>query len=174
MSILLHQLVNLLGAMLLMLAFAMISQRRVLSLIQLFTMQGATLVLSTVVVGYVTNQHHLYLSAGLTFVLKVLLIPYLLRRVIDRLHIRWDIETLINIRVAKANLIIEEVASFESPRLSGASNLRTFRDGFRVLATIMRERLTRTRIDLAHVNVTRSAMVDIPGRLDRTPQSEAV
>lgn len=97
MSTLLTQFVNLLGAMLLMLAFAMISQRRVLSLIQLFTMQGATLVLATAVVGYVTHQHHLYLSAGLTFVLKVLLIPYVLRRVIDRLDIRWDVETLINI-----------------------------------------------------------------------------
>ena len=30
-------------------------------------MQGATLALATAVVGYVTDQHHLYLSAGLTF-----------------------------------------------------------------------------------------------------------
>ena len=97
MSTLLTQLVNLLGAVLLMLAFAMISQRRILSLIQLFSTQGVVLVLATALVGYVTNQHHLYLSAALTFVLKVLLIPYLLRRVIDRLQIRWDIETLINI-----------------------------------------------------------------------------
>jgi hydrogenase-4 component E len=97
MSTLLTQFVNLLGAVLLMLAFAMISQRRILSLIYLFTMQGATLALATAVVGYVTNQHHLYLSAGLTFLLKVLLIPQLLHRVIDRLGIRWDIETLINI-----------------------------------------------------------------------------
>ena len=97
MSVLLTQFVNLLGAVLLMLAFAMISQRRILSLIYLFTMQGATLALATAVVGYVTSQHHLYLSAGLTFLLKVLLIPTLLHRVIDRLGIRWDIETLINI-----------------------------------------------------------------------------
>jgi hydrogenase-4 component E len=97
MSVLLTQFVNLLGAVLLMLAFAMISQRRVLSLIYLFTMQGATLALATAAVGYVTNQHHLYLSAALTFLLKVLLIPYLLHRVIDRLGIRWDVETLINI-----------------------------------------------------------------------------
>ena len=97
MSTLLTQFVNLLGAVLLMLAFAMISQRRVLSLIYLFTMQGATLALATAVVGYVTNQHHLYLSAALTFLLKVLLIPFLLHRVIDRLGIRWDVETLINI-----------------------------------------------------------------------------
>jgi len=93
----LAQFVNLLGAVLLLLAFAMISQRRILSLIHLYTLQGATLVAATTVVGYVTQQPHLYLSAGLTFVLKVLLIPYLLHRVIDRLDVRWDIETLINI-----------------------------------------------------------------------------
>jgi hydrogenase-4 component E len=50
-----------------------------------------------VAVGYVTSQPHLYLSAALTFVLKVVLIPVLLRRIIGRLHIRWDVETLINI-----------------------------------------------------------------------------
>jgi hydrogenase-4 component E len=97
MSALLTQFVNLLGAMLLMLAFAMISQRRLVSLIHLFTMQGATLVLATAVVGYVTKQPHLYLSAGVTFALKVLLIPYLLHRVINRLGIRRDVETMINI-----------------------------------------------------------------------------
>ena len=97
MSVLLTQFVNLLGAVLLMLAFAMISQRRIVSLIHLFTLQGATLVLSTAVVGYVTHQPHLYVSAGITFLLKVLLIPYLLHRVIDQLGIHWDVETLINI-----------------------------------------------------------------------------
>lgn len=60
-------------------------------------MQGATLVAATVVVGYVTHQPHLYWSAGLTLILKVLLIPWLLHRVIDRLNVRWDVETLINI-----------------------------------------------------------------------------
>jgi hydrogenase-4 component E len=55
------------------------------------------LALATAVVGYVTTQPHLYLSAALTLVLKVLLIPYLLHRIIDRLQIRWDIERLINI-----------------------------------------------------------------------------
>jgi hydrogenase-4 component E len=90
MNALLTQFVNLLGALLLILAFAMIAQRRILSLIHLFTMQGATLVLATVVVGIVTDQAHLYLSAAVTFVLKVLLIPWLLHRVIVRLDIRWD------------------------------------------------------------------------------------
>lgn len=97
MSGLVAQLINLFAAIMLLLAFAMISQRRILSLIHLFTMQGATLVASTAVVGYVTQQPHLYVSAGLTLVLKVMLIPWILHRVIDRLNVRWDVETLINI-----------------------------------------------------------------------------
>ena len=44
MSRLVTQLINLLAAMLLLLAFAMISQRRILSLIHLFTLQGVALV----------------------------------------------------------------------------------------------------------------------------------
>lgn len=91
------QLINLFAALLLLLAFAMIAQRRILSLIHLFTLQGATLVAATALVGYVTGQPHLYISAGLTFALKVVLIPWLLHRVIDRLSVRWDVETLINI-----------------------------------------------------------------------------
>jgi hydrogenase-4 component E len=112
MTALLTQFVNLLGALLLILAFAMISQRRVLSLIHLFTMQGATLVLATSVVGYVTQQPHLYVSAAITLVLKVLLIPWLLHRVIDRLQVRWDVETLINIPTTMLIGILVVIFSF--------------------------------------------------------------
>jgi hydrogenase-4 component E len=97
MSDLATQSINLLGAVLLMLAFAMISQRRILSLIRLFTLQGAILVLSTLMVGYATGQAHLYASAAITLALKVALIPMLLHRVVSRLDIRSEVETLINI-----------------------------------------------------------------------------
>jgi hypothetical protein len=40
----------------------------------------------------------------------------------------------------KANLKIVEVPSFEYMRVHGQSNLRTFRDGWRVLKRIIRER----------------------------------
>src|SRR5207302_9232660 len=93
----LGQLVNLLAAFLLLLAFAMLSQRRVLTLINLFAWQGAALAASTLIVAYATGQAHLYFSAALTVALKVMLIPWVLHRLIDRLYVRWDIETLINI-----------------------------------------------------------------------------
>ncbi len=91
------QLVNLLAALLLLLSFAMLTQRRVLSLIHLFAWQGGALALSTAIVAYSTGQTHLYISAFLTLVLKVVFIPLALHWLIDRLNIRWDIETLINI-----------------------------------------------------------------------------
>jgi len=91
------QFVNLLAAFLLLLAFAMLAQRRVLTLIKLFAWQGATLTASTLIMAYATGQAHLYSSAALTLLLKVILIPWILHRLIDRLQIRWDIETLINI-----------------------------------------------------------------------------
>ncbi|WP_432564349.1 glycosyltransferase family 2 protein [Kineococcus sp. SYSU DK003] len=60
---------------------------------------------------------------------------------------RWgdgfEIETLINARVAKARLSICEVPSFEYPRLHGRSNLDTFRDGMRVLRALAVERWGR-------------------------------
>lgn len=59
---------------------------------------------------------------------------------------RWgdgfEIETLINTRVARSGLAVREVPSFESNRRYGTSNLHTFRDGFRVLVTILRERFS--------------------------------
>jgi hypothetical protein len=53
----------------------------------------------------------------------------------------FEVETLVNVRVAKAGLIIHEVPSFEHDRLSGSSNLRAVRDGSRVLRTIVHERI---------------------------------
>ena len=60
------QLINVLAALLLLLAFAMLAQRRVLTLINLFAAQGLALAVSTGIVAYATAQPHLYWSAGLT------------------------------------------------------------------------------------------------------------
>ena len=97
MNALISQLINLFASAMLILAFAMLSQRRILTLIHLFTLQGLAVVGATTVVAYMTHQHHLYYSAALTLILKVFLIPFLLHRLINRLNVKWDVETLINI-----------------------------------------------------------------------------
>ncbi|HTI14608.1 MAG TPA: glycosyltransferase family 2 protein [Dictyobacter sp.] len=52
----------------------------------------------------------------------------------------FEVETQISLRMCKSVLSIVEVPSMEHPRLYGQSNLRTFRDGWRVLRTILKER----------------------------------
>jgi glycosyltransferase involved in cell wall biosynthesis len=53
----------------------------------------------------------------------------------------FEVETLMTIRLARSNLKVVEVPSFEKNRLHGTSNLRAVRDGTRVLRTIAAERL---------------------------------
>ena len=91
------QLLNFCAALLLLLSFAMLSQRRVVNLVNLLAVQGSVLLLATLLLAVRTGQHHLYLSAGLTLGLKVILLPTLLHRLIRRLGVYWDAEPLLNI-----------------------------------------------------------------------------
>jgi glycosyltransferase involved in cell wall biosynthesis len=58
-------------------------------------------------------------------------------------EMRWgdgfEVETLINLRIARAGLRVVEVPSYEARRVFGTSNLNVVKDGFRVLRTIARE-----------------------------------
>ena len=51
----------------------------------------------------------------------------------------FEIETMLNVRAAKAALTVWEVPSFERPRISGESNLSAIRDGMRILRAIWQE-----------------------------------
>ena len=61
----------------------------------------------------------------------------------------FEVETVMNIRAAKAGLRIAEVPSHEHSRLYGVSNLRVLRDGWRIIKVIMRERFAK---DAGRVN----------------------
>lgn len=90
------QLINFCAAFLLLISFAMLSQRRVLTLVDLFALQGGTLFVSITVVAWSTGQYHLLFSAALTLVLKVVLLPLILHRLIRRLNAQWENESLLN------------------------------------------------------------------------------
>jgi hydrogenase-4 component E len=107
-----QQLINLFASLLLLISFAMLAQRRVLTLINLFAWQGLILAISAAVVAWTSHQHHLYYSAGLTLLLKVLVLPWLLHRLIRKLDIKWDVETLLNIPTTMLIGIILVVFAF--------------------------------------------------------------
>jgi hydrogenase-4 component E len=91
------QIINFLAAIMLLLSFAMLGQRRILSLLHLYTLQGLTLVSANLVLGFVTADTHLYISAMLTLVLKVGLIPWILYKLVQWLNVKTDVEPLLNI-----------------------------------------------------------------------------
>ncbi|MBU0499075.1 MAG: formate hydrogenlyase [Gammaproteobacteria bacterium] len=91
------QIVNLLAALLLLISFAMLSQRRIVGLVTLFAWQGLALAVSTGLVGWVTGQHHLYYSAGITLILKVIVMPWIFYALVKKLDVDRDVEPMINI-----------------------------------------------------------------------------
>ena len=91
------QLLNFCAALLLLLSFAMLAQRRIVTLVNLLAIQGSVLFVATILLAWRTGERHLYLSAALTLALKVILLPWLLHRLIRRLQVYWDTEPLLNI-----------------------------------------------------------------------------
>src|SRR6266702_4554007 len=75
----------------------MLAQRRIVTLVNLLAVQGAVLLVATLLLAWRTGEHHLYLSAALTLALKVVFLPWILHRLIRRLQVYWDTEPLLNI-----------------------------------------------------------------------------
>ncbi len=87
-------------------------------------------------------------------------LPAMLLPNVDVTEPQWgdgfEIETLINVRILTSGLQVVEVPSFENSRIHGASNLRAFSDGWRVLRTIHGERSTQRRTPQFHYGVQRA------------------
>jgi len=56
----------------------------------------------------------------------------------------FEVETVMNVRAAKAGLWVQEIPSHEHSRLHGVSNLHIIRDGWRIAKVIVRERLAKS------------------------------
>ncbi len=83
-----------LAAIVLFTSFIMLAQARIVPLIHAFAWQGVLLAITTALVAYATDHPHLYISAGMTFALKALLIPWMLHRLAVRLNIHREIEAV--------------------------------------------------------------------------------
>jgi glycosyltransferase involved in cell wall biosynthesis len=84
----------------------------------------------------------------------------------------FEIETLINVRMAHAGVSITEVGSTERARLHGVSNLRAFPDGLRVLRTVLAER--RQSVPMDRIAITNQVPVNIPITTQRPANADLV
>jgi hydrogenase-4 component E len=88
------QAIILFAALVLFTSFVMLAQTRTLPLIFTFAWQGLLLAVVTALVAYVSHHPDLYVSAALTVVLKVVLIPWLLYRLSVKLNMQRDAEVI--------------------------------------------------------------------------------
>ncbi len=81
----------------LLISFALLAQRRILSLLHWFAAQGVVLAFTSGLVAYAAHVPELYLSAVLTLVLKGVALPWLLWRNVVKLGVHREVEPLVNI-----------------------------------------------------------------------------
>jgi len=112
------QILQILGALLLLTAFATIASRHVGDYIRAFAVQSLVLALAAVTVGYVVHSIDLFVVAALTVLVKTGLIPYILKNVSNRLHLKREVGLYLNVPASLlAGVSLTLLAFFTSPTL---------------------------------------------------------
>lgn len=88
---------HLLAGGLVLISFMMLYQDRLFALINVFALHAIVLSLSVAWQAWLQDAHHLYVTAAIAAVFKAGIIPFGLHRIIQRLGIHRDIETVIGI-----------------------------------------------------------------------------
>jgi len=81
---------------LLITSFLLVVAKRVIALINYFTMQSLALFLLMLILAYAQNGVKLYLVAGLIFFLKVMLIPFFLKRIMRKIKVEEKLGFYVN------------------------------------------------------------------------------
>lgn len=92
-----NNLLVLAAAGMLVTAFLMVGQKALFTAIRLYGAQSWLLGVIAITIALADDRSHLFVTAALTIVLKGLLIPWFLMRVVDRVGIRREIEPFLNV-----------------------------------------------------------------------------
>ncbi len=91
------RMITLMAALVLVLQISMVGQRWLITNIRMFALQSSLLAAIAGVIAYFNQASHVYIAALLTLILKALVLPFLLKRIVERVGIRQEIEPLINV-----------------------------------------------------------------------------
>lgn len=86
-----------LAAAVLLMSFLLLIQRRLSGLLRVFALQAALVAAAAAWQGHVQGALELHLTAGLTLLLKAIVVPLLLRRIILRLGIQRAVEPVLGV-----------------------------------------------------------------------------
>ena len=88
---------HLLAGGLVLVSFMLLYQDRLYALLNIFALHAVVLALSVAWQAYIQGAPHLYITAAIALVFKAIIIPVALHRIIQRLGIHREIETVIGI-----------------------------------------------------------------------------
>ena len=88
---------HMLAGGLVLVSFMMLYQDRLYALLNTFALHALVLALSVAWQAYVQESPHLYVTAAIALCFKVIVIPLALHRIIERLGIHREIETVVGI-----------------------------------------------------------------------------
>ena len=97
-----YDVAHLLGGTMLLLSFALLSQRRITSTIDTYAIQAVTLAIAACWQGWVQNEPSLYLTGAIAFGAKAVVIPLMLERSVRRLKLHDAREEALSIFTAMA------------------------------------------------------------------------
>jgi len=93
---------HMLGGLMLLLSFTLLSQRRMTALIDIYALQATCLALAAFWQGHVQSAPALYLTGAIAFAAKAVLIPAALRRLMLRLQLTETMEPALGIFASMA------------------------------------------------------------------------
>ena len=92
-----YDVAHLLGTSVLLLSFALLFQRRILGVLNIFALQAAVLAAAAAWQAYTQDAPHLYITAAIALLFKAIAIPVALRRIAFRFRIHRTVETVLGI-----------------------------------------------------------------------------
>ena len=94
------RIVTLMAALVLVLQIAMVAQRWIVVHIRIFAAQSFFLAMIAATIAWFNHAPHIYIAAALTVVVKVILVPILFERLVERMEIREEIEPIVNVPIS--------------------------------------------------------------------------
>jgi hydrogenase-4 component E len=92
-----ERIITLMAALVLVLQIAVVAQRWIVTHIRIFAIQSFLLAMIAATIAWFNHAPHIYIAAGLTLVVKVILVPIFLERLVVRMDIREEIKPIINV-----------------------------------------------------------------------------
>jgi hydrogenase-4 component E len=77
-----------------------VAQRQLSTCVDFFVLQSVFLAMTAALVALLTGIHHIYIAAVLTIIIKVVIIPRVLKQVIERSDVKRETDMYVNVPTA--------------------------------------------------------------------------